>query len=118
MQGAAKDEIPPTGVWLFVDVREVALAHVKAAEVEAAGGNRFFVVAGKFNNKQLGAVLRKGLPDLADKLPTEKTPGGEFPEGGLYDIDNSKSKEILGLKYRSFDESALDTAKSLQSIKA
>jgi len=118
MQGNAKDEIPPTGVFIFVDVREVALAHVKAAEVEEAGGNRFFVVAGKFNNKQLGAALRKGLPDLADKLPTEKTPGGDFPEGGLFDIDNSKSQKILGLKYRSFEESAVDTAKSLQSIKA
>ena len=118
MNGAAKEKIPDTGVWVWVDVRDVALAHVKAAETADAGGKRFFLVSGHFNNKLLGQTLRKGLPELADKLPTESTPGGEFPEGGVFKVDNSRSREVLGIQYKQFEESVVDTAKSLQAIKA
>jgi len=118
MSGVAKEKIPDTGVFVWVDVRDVALAHVKAAEVEQAGGKRFFLVSGHFNNKLLGQALRKGLPDLADKLPNESTQGGEYPEGGVFKVDNSRSREVLGIQYKQFDESVVDTAKSLQAIKA
>jgi len=118
MHGSARNEIPETGTFIYVDVRDVALAHVKAAEVEEAGNKRFFVVGGPFSNKQLAAVLRKGFPELDSKLPTEQTPGGDFPKDGMHGIENSRSKEILGLKYIPFETTILDTAKSLQAISA
>ena len=118
IQGAAKEEIPETGVYVWVDVRDVALAHVKAAELPEAGGKRFFLVSGHFNNKLLGQTLRKNFPDLADKLPTEKTAGGDYPEGGVFKVDNSRSREVLGIQYKQFDQTITDTAKSLEAIKA
>ena len=48
MTGAAKKSCPPTMNYLFVDVRDLALAHVLAAEKDEAGGKRFFVVSGHF----------------------------------------------------------------------
>ena len=94
------------------------MAHVKAAEEKAAGGNRFFLVAGKYSNKELGQVIRKNFPDLASKAPTEQTPGGDFPQGGVFGFDNSKSKKVLGIEYNSFEKAITDTVNSLKDINA
>ncbi|KAF1348102.1 hypothetical protein BDV97DRAFT_335163 [Delphinella strobiligena] len=115
--GKAKDELPPTGTFFWVDVRDVALAHVKAVEVEAAGNKRFFVMNGLFSNKELAAVIKKNFPDQKD-VPTEKTPGGDYPEEGYAKFDNSRSKEVLGIKYHNFEQTIVDTVKSLQAVGA
>jgi hypothetical protein len=39
MHGGWKEQLPPTGTWLWVDVRHIALAHARAMEVPEAGGN-------------------------------------------------------------------------------
>ncbi|KAL1311406.1 hypothetical protein AAFC00_001571 [Neodothiora populina] len=113
--GKAKDEIPPTGTFFWVDVRDVANAHVKAMEVEAAANKRFFIMNGYFSNKELAEVIKKNFPGQKD-LPTEKTPGGEFPQEGYAKFDNSRSKEVLGLKYHNFEGTIVDTVKSLQAV--
>lgn len=117
-QGKWKDEIAPTGVYLWVDVRNVAEAHVAAFEKPEAANKRFFVVAGYFSNKELASTIRKNFAEYKDKLPAESTPGGDFPEGGLekglYKIDNTRSTSILGLKYKTFEEAIVDSVKSFQ----
>src|ERR1700710_242038 len=62
IQGKCKDEVPDTGTYLWIEVRDLALAHVKAMEVPAAAGKRFFATAGKFSNKQILEIIRKHFP--------------------------------------------------------
>ncbi|KAG8626529.1 hypothetical protein KVT40_005474 [Elsinoe batatas] len=114
--GKFKDEIPDTGVYVWVDVRDVALCHVKAIEVDAAANKRFFVTAGYMSNKEIALFARKNFPEYADKLPTEKTPGGDYPEGGVFKIDNSRTIDTFGIKFRSLEESVVDTVKSLKDV--
>jgi len=114
-QGKAKDEIP-SSIFFWVDVRDVALAHVLAAEKPEAAGKRFFVIAEEpFSNRQIAQVIAKNFPDIKD-LPTDKTPGGDLAEEGVAKSDNSRSKEVLGLKYRDFNSTIVDTVKSLQQV--
>ncbi|KAF2645147.1 NAD(P)-binding protein [Massarina eburnea CBS 473.64] len=116
-QGGWKDEIAATGTYVWVDVRDVAEAHVNAFEKPDAAGKRFFVVAGHFRNRDIATVIGKNFPEYKDKLPTDSTPGGDYPEGGLkevYTFNNKRSIDILGLKYRSFEESIVDSVKSFQ----
>jgi nucleoside-diphosphate-sugar epimerase len=116
-QGKFKDEIPPSGVHLWVDVRDVAEAHVAAFEKPDAANKRFFVTAGYFSNKELCQIIKKNFPDFKD-LPSDSTPGGDYPEGtpekGLYSYNNKRSIDILGLKYKTFEQSIVDTVKSFQ----
>ncbi|KAF2745069.1 NAD(P)-binding protein [Sporormia fimetaria CBS 119925] len=117
-QGKFKDEIPPTGIYLWVDVRDVAEAHVAAMEKDDAANKRFFTLAGFFSNKEIAAILRKHFPQYKE-LPSESTPGGDYPEGGLkalYGFDNTRSIEVLGLKYKSLEESIVDAVKSFQDV--
>ena len=116
-QGKAKDEIPETGTFLWVDVRDLALSHVKAIEVDAAKNKRFFVTAGYFSNKEIAQIIKKEYPQTKD-LPSDSTPGGDYPKDGVYSYDNSRTKEVLGIQFKSLHDSIKDTVKSFQSVGA
>lgn len=111
MHGGWKEQLPPTGTWLWVDVRDIALAHVRAMEVPEAGGKRFFITAGHFDMKEVAEIAKKNFPEYADKLPAELK--SDKPNS-LYGFDNSRSKEILKLEYRALESSVVGTIKFLQ----
>lgn len=116
IQGQMKTQISPSGTFLWVDVRDVALAHVRAIEVQEAGGQRFFVTAGYFSNKYLVDIVRESHPELESKLPPNDSPN-DLPED-IYQIDNTRSQEVLGLKYRTLKEAVSDTVDSLLAVGA
>jgi len=113
IQGDLPNGLPPSGIFIWVDVRDVALAHVKAIEVPEAGGNRFLLTAGHYSNAEIASIIRANFPHLSSKLPEELK--SDLPED-VYGIDNSRSKDILGIRYRSLEESVVDTTKSLLEL--
>ncbi|KAI6951555.1 NAD(P)-binding protein, partial [Hortaea werneckii] len=115
MMGKAKDEIPPTGTFIWVDVRDLALCHVLAMEKEGAANKRFFITTGYFSNKEIAEIIGKNFPQYKEGLPSASTPGGGYPEEGVYKIDNSNVVNTLGVKFRPLEESIVDTVKSLQA---
>lgn len=114
----AEGRLGETGNFFWVDVRDLALGHVRAIEVPEAANKRFFILAGRFSNKQICEVIRENFPELAEKLPGKDVPGGDFPKDGLYGFDNSRTKDVLGIKFRSLDESIIDLVKSIKDIDA
>jgi nucleoside-diphosphate-sugar epimerase len=117
-QGKFKEEIPPTGVHLWVDVRDVAEAHVAAFEKPEAENKRFFTLKGYFSNKEIIEIIKKNFPEYKD-ITTESTPGGDYPEGGkeaIYKYDNKRSIDVLGLKYKTLEECIVDTIKSFKEM--
>ncbi|OTB04058.1 hypothetical protein M426DRAFT_321156 [Hypoxylon sp. CI-4A] len=122
IQGKWKTEIPATGVHLWVDVRDVATAHVEAMERPEAGGQRFFTTAGFFDNARVAAAVRAaGFPELADKLPGDDAKlaeGATYRPGSTHGYDNSRTTKALGIDWISIEQSAVDTVKSLLPIPA
>ena len=118
MTGKAKDEILLTATFIWTDVRDLALAHVKAAELPEAANQRFFVTTGYFSNEEIADIMRENFPELKNELPVKGTKGGGYPEDGIYKYDNSRVKEILGVEFRSLKESIVDAVKSLQAVGA
>jgi nucleoside-diphosphate-sugar epimerase len=113
VQGRMREGIHPTApVFTFVDVRDVALAHVRALTVPEAGGKRFYVVGGYFSNPRLAGIIRRRFPELEaeGRLPPEGE--DDFPEDH-WGFDNSRSREVLGLEYRGLEESVVDTVESI-----
>lgn len=113
--GKHKDGLPPTGLYIWVDVRDIALAHVKAMEIEKAHGKRIFCVAGYLSNAEIAQIIKDHFAEYKDLLPTELKI--DRPKD-VYAIDNSRSKELLGLEYRPLDKCIVDTVKSLQAAGA
>jgi nucleoside-diphosphate-sugar epimerase len=115
---------PTAPVFTWCDVRDVALAHVRAIQRPEAGGKRFYIVAGYFSNKRLADVIRSaaaaarfpgGPGGLEDKLPSPEVAGeDDFPgEDDIYGFDNLRSREVLGIEYRGLEESVVDTVRSI-----
>lgn len=113
--GKFREELPPTRVVIWVDVRDLALAHVRAIERPEAAGKRVLVTAGFFRNSDIADIAKRRFPELKDKLPEsyEQVPK-EFP----FKIDNRRSKEVLGIEYRDLEETVVDLVKSLQAVGA
>lgn len=110
--GRMRGAIAPTApVFTWVDGRDVALAHVRAMTIPEAGGKRIYVVAGYFSNGRIAEVIRRRFPGLKGRLP-EGELGDDLP-GDVYGFDNSRSREVLGLEYRSLEESVVDTVQSI-----
>ncbi|RXW15439.1 hypothetical protein EST38_g10412 [Candolleomyces aberdarensis] len=99
----------------WVDVRDLADAHVLALEKEEAGGERIIVTEGVY-------IWQEWL-EIANALPsslTEKT-GRSLPKGFpkitaqpqnlTYKVryDTAKEQRILGVKYRTKEETTRDT---------
>ncbi|KAF8608362.1 putative dihydroflavonal-4-reductase [Ceratobasidium sp. AG-I] len=97
------------GVWLWVDVRDVAKAHLGALENPEAGGKRFLVSKGTFNVAQLVDYIWEHYPERAQAKGIPKSsPNAGYPEAGTYLSDNSLSKNILGTTYTPFSDMLKD----------
>ncbi|KAK2042859.1 NAD dependent epimerase/dehydratase [Colletotrichum somersetense] len=118
VRGKWRDAVAPTGAaYLWIDVRDLALAHVLALEKPDAGGRRLFTTAGWFSNAEIAAVVRKNFPELADRLPAEGVKGGELPpRDKLYGYDDSETAKILGIKWRTLEESITDLVKDIKAF--
>ncbi|KAF5332498.1 hypothetical protein D9611_005473 [Ephemerocybe angulata] len=95
----------------WVDVRDIAEAHVRAMETAEAGGERIIASAGTF-------FLNEWI-DLANKALAEFYPGKTIPKGTaettkdelapeIY-FNTAKEKRILGIRYRTMEETTRDT---------
>lgn len=103
----------PVGSPMHVDVRDLALAHVLAIEKPEAANQRFFMAAQIASEKELREIMEKNFPEIRGNLKDEVTTA--VP---AYGIDNSKSINVLGIKYRPLEETIVDTVKSLKALGA
>lgn len=112
LMNGSRETVPESRFWLYIDVRDLALAHILAFEKQEAGNQRI-ILAGKGNwsHQKIANILR-GIPEIRHLVP-EGNPDEEFPEGGVNKADVSKSVRLLGIEYRSLETAVVDTAKSL-----
>jgi nucleoside-diphosphate-sugar epimerase len=117
VQGKMKDGLQPTGpVFTFVDVRDVALAHVRAMELPEAAAKRFYLVGEHFSNKKIAEVIWEEFPELRERLPDVEGCEDDIPKK-VYGFDNKRSREMLGIEYRSLETSVVDTVRSILDFK-
>ncbi|KAG8722972.1 methylglyoxal reductase (NADPH-dependent) gre2 [Ceratobasidium sp. 395] len=110
-------ELQSPGVWLWVDVRDIAEAHIAAIEKPGAGNQRFLISQGTFSIGQVSDYIWKHYPERAQaKGVIKSAPKDGFPAEGNYYPDNSKSKEILGMEYIPFDKMLEDQLKQFVAL--
>ncbi|CAE6445741.1 unnamed protein product [Rhizoctonia solani] len=103
-------ELKNAGVWLWVDVRDIALAHVRALEKPDAGNQRFLICEGRLSINSVVDYIWKHYPERAQAKGIPKpSPSAAFPETGTYVPDNSKSKSVLGIEYLPIESTLADT---------
>lgn len=79
----------------YVDVKDVALAHILGMEVKNASGNRYIISSEKMSWIEITQFLIEKYPQFKINITfDEKT---EFPD---YEISTEKSIKELGIIYR------------------
>ncbi|ELU41848.1 D-lactaldehyde dehydrogenase [Rhizoctonia solani AG-1 IA] len=89
----------------FVDVRDVALAHVRALENPEAGGQRFITSGGTL-------CWQDALDVLAPPHPRGTPGSGKGLVHSRYDA--SKATSVLGIHFKGLEESVRDTEEGLR----
>ncbi|KAI9285101.1 putative cinnamoyl-CoA reductase [Umbelopsis sp. AD052] len=98
----------------YVNVEDVALAHVLAIEKGSeTNGERFILVARGFTLQETVDILRKHYPERKDII-VEGTPG-KYPTLTQL-IDGSKATERLGIEYKSLETTLIELIDSVKQL--
>lgn len=93
----------------------MALAHILSLTTPAASNKRIILVSEQITPQLVINIIRKHFPELHDRIiegnPEKILPDGVDPTGW----DTGRSFEVFGKewKYRSVEESVVDTVKDL-----
>ncbi|KAK3650535.1 hypothetical protein LTR56_006240 [Elasticomyces elasticus] len=104
-------ELPQDYIFGFTDVRDIALIHLRAFEVEEAGGERF-LVGSHFDYQTAVDILITHFPGLQDKIP-KGMPGTKSPS---YNLSTEKAQSRLAIKYTSLAKTLQDTVSELLQV--
>ncbi|EPQ50349.1 NAD P-binding protein [Gloeophyllum trabeum ATCC 11539] len=111
LKGAKDEKTLATLGNCWIDVRDLALAHVLAIETQEAGGNRFIVSQGTFKWQDfVDAAHEAGV--YPESALSKGTPGAGYGPGVTHMIsyDTSKAAKVLGLdKYISKEQCTKDS---------
>lgn len=93
----------------FIDVRDVAKAHLLAFQRDNTAGQRLGLSEGKFDNQCILDILNFKFPSLRGKIAEGPNPGkGDQTPGCCF--DNSHSRKILDFEFINLEKSVYDTA--------
>lgn len=98
---------PPEGAWTTCDVRDVAAAHIAAAERPEAKGRYVVSHPGSFDARFVTDALKAALPGAEGGLPDGAR--SETKET----IDAGRLRRELGVELRAPEQTLVDAARSL-----
>ncbi|SCU82085.1 LAMI_0B08878g1_1 [Lachancea mirantina] len=99
----------------FVDVRDVSKAHLLAFQKSECIGQRLGLSSGQFNGQDIAQILNKRFPKLEGTLP-KVTGEGAYKNNPYAKFDNSKTKKILGIEFKTLEETVYDTAAQILKV--
>lgn len=97
----------------FVDVRNVAEAHLFAFESDQAPGQRLFMNNCTFSTQMMVDVIGQKFPQLKEKLP-QGTPGsGPDDVKTLAKKNNQKTRELTGIEFIPMEQTVEDVVSQI-----
>ena len=97
----------------YIDVRDVAKAHLVAFQKRETIGQRLIVSEARFTMQDVLDILNEDFPVLKGNIPVGKPGSGATHNTLGATLDNKKSKKLLGFKFRNLKETIDDTASQI-----
>ncbi|KAI3405808.2 GRP1 [Candida oxycetoniae] len=110
-KGVTKEDDFYNEIGSFIDVRDVAKAHLFAAENKEASGRRLFMREGVFSVQMMLDIINENWPQLG--LITGNPGNGEKDVSVLATIDNSETKKFLPWSFISLKTSVINTVEQI-----
>lgn len=103
--------------YAYIDVRDVAKAHVQCLEEPKASGQRIALCSyDSVTPQTVVNIINKHLPELASRVakgdPKVLNPAGIIPET----MSRVKARAILGWEFRGIEETIVDTVTQLVKV--
>ncbi|KAI5968092.1 GRE2 [Candida margitis] len=109
------DSLPTfRGTW--VDVRDVAKAHIVAFENPKAKSQRLILTAGSFTEQSIVDLINAKFPQL-DLPKGEPGTDAQVIKEKLATVDNSRTREILGFQFIDLGKSVIDSVQQILDAK-
>ena len=105
--------LPVSRVPVWVDVRDLALAHVRGLIVDTAGNKRYVPSAPEKFSYELAAKIMKNH-GFGAKISVDIPEECSAPEG--YDLDYASVETDLGINFHSFEECIVDSITQFASL--
>jgi nucleoside-diphosphate-sugar epimerase len=106
--------VPPTKGPCWVDVRDVADAHVRALLVPEAGNSRYMLCQSVYCNQELADVSRKVSAKYEERIPVGEA--GKRESHTHFGVDASDAERVLGIKWRGLGDCLSDLVPQLFDI--
>lgn len=100
------DPLPVSRVPVWIDVRNLAFAHVEALLRPEVGGKRYVPASPEFFSYQLAADIMRDTFSWAKDRITPGNPGE--PIVPSYELDGQAVSKDLGVQYISFKKTVID----------
>lgn len=107
---STSDKLPQPFSGGYIDVRDVAKAHLYAFQNENTIGQRLILSEGKFSTQDILNYLNADFPVLKGTIPVGKPEEGIEHSTAGAKTDNHKTKEILGFEFIGLKQTIDDTA--------
>jgi nucleoside-diphosphate-sugar epimerase len=111
-----ESEVPPTRGPVWVDVRDVAKAHVVALSTPELGGARLLLAEGVYCNQEIADAARRLFPERKSRIPRGEL--GKREADTHFKVDASDEAKRLGLTWRKLDDTLQDLIPQLFTIEA
>jgi len=107
-------KIPPAGTQ-FVDVEDVAKAHILAAELPHCKGNRYICTAGGSTFLDVCSMLHELYPEYSIPTEVDANQNFTFKFTCVPKLSNEKIKKDMGITFRPMQESLNITIQNLRN---
>ncbi|KAJ5809062.1 uncharacterized protein N7503_001280 [Penicillium pulvis] len=106
-------ELPHTKAPVWIDVEDLAETSRKILIFPATGHERFLVTQSSYDTQEIADIIRTELPER-HRVPNGQP--GKRSADTHYSCDSSKTKTMLGVKFRGLKESIVPLAHQLYDM--
>lgn len=92
----------------FVDVRDVAKAHLAAMKEDRLIGKRLYMSNGKFSVQMLLDIVNSKIPAFKGKIPVGNPGSGPKDISTMAKTSNAATRELLGIEWVSLNDCVVD----------
>jgi nucleoside-diphosphate-sugar epimerase len=103
--------ISRTPLYTWINVKDAAVAHVMAIEDEQFANERILLTSPEqFCIKDILEIIWEEFPELRARLPPRDTWHiGGYPEGGVYKVDATRAKTLIGNQFAPLRSTVIET---------
>lgn len=108
VSAGCENDVPPTKGPVWVDVRDVADAHVRALTLSQVGGQRLLLAKGVYCSQEIADISRELMSKMEHRIPVGEL--GRREADTHFAVDAGKEESLLGNdgKWRPLQETLAD----------